>query len=102
MLEYGVVTLRYPARYSPHLSYLSFLGQWFRGPLSLPSINFNMPSNDGADVTGSRYLDDQRFHQSFTLPPDANRPSELKVTYADFGHQNDERVLLFCGPLFGR
>ncbi|KAI0436907.1 hypothetical protein F4803DRAFT_198279 [Xylaria telfairii] len=60
-----------------------------------------MPSNDGGGVTASRYLDDQRFHQSFTLPPDANRPSELKVTYADFGHRNDERVLLFCGPLFG-
>ncbi|GAP84223.1 putative interferon-induced GTP-binding protein Mx2 [Rosellinia necatrix] len=50
-----------------------------------------------------RYLDDERFHQTFTPPPDANRPSdpELKVTYADFGHRNDERVMLFCGPLLG-
>ncbi|KAI1753173.1 hypothetical protein F4782DRAFT_100702 [Xylaria castorea] len=61
-----------------------------------------MPSNNNnTDVTVSRYLDDERFHQSFTLPPNASRPSEFKVTYADFGHRNDERVLLFCGPLFG-
>ncbi|KAI0455968.1 hypothetical protein F5B21DRAFT_469284 [Xylaria acuta] len=62
-----------------------------------------MPSNNDADVpvTASRYLDDERFHRSFTLPPDGSRPSELKATYADFGHRNDERVLLFCGPLLG-
>ncbi|KAI8955808.1 hypothetical protein F4801DRAFT_574009 [Xylaria longipes] len=60
-----------------------------------------MPSNNNTDVAVSRYLDDERFHQNFTLPPDASRPSEIKVTYADFGHRNDERVLLFCGPLLG-
>ncbi|KAI0438926.1 hypothetical protein F4803DRAFT_71417 [Xylaria telfairii] len=54
-------------------------------------------------MTSTRpYLDDERFHQTLTLPPTgAARPSELKVTYADFGHRNNERVLLFCGPLLG-
>ncbi|KAI0194884.1 Alpha/Beta hydrolase protein [Xylaria flabelliformis] len=60
-----------------------------------------MSSNNNTDVAASRYLDDERFHRNFTLPPNDSRSSELKVTYADFGHQNDERVLLFCGPLFG-
>ncbi|KAI1767941.1 hypothetical protein GGR53DRAFT_52569 [Hypoxylon sp. FL1150] len=48
------------------------------------------------------YLDDERFHRTLTLPPiETTRPAELKVTYADFGHHNHERVLLFCGPLLG-
>ena len=58
--------------------------------------------NDG-DTTTRPYLDDERFHQTLTLPATgAARPAELKVTYADFGHRNHERVLLFCGPLLGR
>ncbi|KAI2619620.1 hypothetical protein GGR54DRAFT_630651 [Hypoxylon sp. NC1633] len=54
----------------------------------------------------SRYLDDERFHQTFTLPSGPGRPEELKITYSDFGYRNPdepqkERVLLFCGPLLG-
>ncbi|KAI1299008.1 Alpha/Beta hydrolase protein [Xylaria venustula] len=58
-------------------------------------------SNSSENHAAPQYLDDERFHQTFTLPPDANRPPNFKVTYADFGHRNDERVLLFCGPLMG-
>ncbi|KAI1819370.1 hypothetical protein F4861DRAFT_534511 [Xylaria intraflava] len=62
-----------------------------------------MPGNSDPDATLSRYLDDERFHRTFTLPPNDSRPSdtELKVSYADFGHHNDERVVLFCAPLLG-
>ncbi|KAI1745651.1 hypothetical protein F4680DRAFT_109734 [Xylaria scruposa] len=60
-----------------------------------------MSSNNNTDAAVSRYLDDEHFHRSFTLPSNDSRSSEIRVTYADFGHQNDERVLLFCGPLFG-
>ncbi|KAI3331672.1 hypothetical protein HD806DRAFT_478014 [Xylariaceae sp. AK1471] len=56
--------------------------------------------NDGSSAA-SQYLDDNRFHQRLSLPPNASRPAEFTVTYADFGHRNDERVLLFCGPLVG-
>ncbi|KAI1421976.1 hypothetical protein F5Y12DRAFT_660680 [Xylaria sp. FL1777] len=58
-------------------------------------------SNSAGNATASQYLDDERFHQTFTLPPADSRPAEFKVTYADFGHRNVERVLLFCGPLVG-
>ena len=61
-----------------------------------------MTGNNGANATALHFLDDERFHQSFTLPSDASRPAGLKVTYADFGHHSHERVLLFCGPLLGR
>ncbi|RWA03718.1 hypothetical protein EKO27_g11389 [Xylaria grammica] len=57
-------------------------------------------SNEGSAVD-SHFLDDERFHQKFTLPPNAHRSAEFQVTYADFGHRNGERVLLFCGPLMG-
>ncbi|KAI0203181.1 hypothetical protein F4808DRAFT_54893 [Astrocystis sublimbata] len=63
-----------------------------------------MTSNNdanAANAAAARVLDDERFNQSFTLPVDTNRPQELKVTYADFGHRNNEHVLLFCGPLLG-
>ncbi|KAI1119466.1 hypothetical protein F5Y14DRAFT_4273 [Nemania sp. NC0429] len=60
-----------------------------------------MTSHNNIDPVGSRDLDDACFSQSFTLPPTARRPAELKVTYADFGHRSDDRVLLFCGPLMG-
>ncbi|KAI0871347.1 hypothetical protein GGS24DRAFT_471848 [Hypoxylon argillaceum] len=60
-----------------------------------------MTSHNDASAAEPTYFDDECFHQSFTLPPSANRPEGFKVTYADFGHRNDERVLLFCGPLVG-
>ncbi|KAI0813777.1 hypothetical protein GGR55DRAFT_545344 [Xylaria sp. FL0064] len=58
-------------------------------------------SSSDENARAGQYLDDERFHQTFTLPPDPTRPAEFKVTYADFGHRNEERVLLFCGPLVG-
>lgn len=53
------------------------------------------------------YLDDPRFHQTFTLPADPSRPHPFTVTYSDYGYRNPEhpeleRVLLLCGPLLGR
>ncbi|KAI0975049.1 Alpha/Beta hydrolase protein [Xylaria arbuscula] len=57
--------------------------------------------SNSSENPAAHYLDDERFHQTFTPPPDGNRPPDFKVTYADFGHHNDERVLLFCGPLMG-
>jgi hypothetical protein len=60
-----------------------------------------MNNNDG-NAPAHQYLDDERFQQTLTLPPNASRPAEFKVTYADFGHRNEARVLLFCGPLVGR
>ncbi|KAI1324109.1 Alpha/Beta hydrolase protein [Xylariaceae sp. FL0255] len=52
-------------------------------------------------LTVSDYLDDERFHRKFTLPVSASRSEEIKVTYADFGDCNNERVLLVCPPLLG-
>ncbi|KAI0520716.1 hypothetical protein F5B22DRAFT_48601 [Xylaria bambusicola] len=60
-----------------------------------------MASSSEANATVSQYLDDERFHQTFRLPSGASRATEFKVTYADFGHRNNEHVLLFCGPLLG-
>ncbi|GKT60643.1 interferon-induced GTP-binding protein Mx2 [Colletotrichum tofieldiae] len=50
------------------------------------------------------FLNDQRFHQTFTLPAGPNRPDPFQVTYSDYGYrdlENPERehVVLFCGPL---
>ncbi|TDZ13230.1 hypothetical protein C8035_v006734 [Colletotrichum spinosum] len=52
------------------------------------------------------YLDDPRFHQSFTLPDTASLPQPFKVTYCDYGYRNPENpdlehVVLMCGPLLG-
>ncbi|GKT49111.1 uncharacterized protein ColSpa_09292 [Colletotrichum spaethianum] len=52
------------------------------------------------------FLDDPRFHQTFTLPAGPNRPHPLQVTYSDYGYRDlespeREHVLLFCGPLMG-
>ncbi|KAI1821153.1 hypothetical protein F4861DRAFT_482472 [Xylaria intraflava] len=55
--------------------------------------------NDAEDP--AQYLGAACFDQKFTLPTSDSRPAELNVTYADFGHHNDECVLLFCGPLVG-
>ncbi|KAK2020421.1 hypothetical protein LX32DRAFT_329946 [Colletotrichum zoysiae] len=54
------------------------------------------------------FLDDPRFHQTFTLPAGGpDRPHPFQVTYCDYGYrdpENPERehVLLLCGPLMGR
>ncbi|KAI1381278.1 hypothetical protein F4677DRAFT_120982 [Hypoxylon crocopeplum] len=60
----------------------------------------------GNNLELSQFLDDDRFHRTFTLPIGPGRSEEFKVTYSDFGYQNpenpgSERVLLFCGPLMG-
>ncbi|EFQ28237.1 hypothetical protein CGRA01v4_11845 [Colletotrichum graminicola] len=52
------------------------------------------------------FLDDPRFHQTFTLPAGPDRPNPFQVTYCDYGYrdpENPERehVLLICGPLMG-
>ncbi|KAI0160444.1 Alpha/Beta hydrolase protein [Xylariaceae sp. FL1272] len=60
-----------------------------------------MAPTEGSDANAAHYLDDERFHQSVVLPPSASRPSGMKVTYADFGHRNNDRVVLFCPPLVG-
>ncbi|KAH8891735.1 hypothetical protein GQ53DRAFT_136398 [Thozetella sp. PMI_491] len=60
-----------------------------------------MTDGSRRDADVSRYLDDERFHRTFTLPPNGNRSTEFKVTYADFGHDNDKDVILFCAPLMG-
>ncbi|KAI0467778.1 hypothetical protein F4859DRAFT_524948 [Xylaria cf. heliscus] len=49
-------------------------------------------SEGNAAVHG--YLDDERFYQTFKLPPNARRQADFNVTYADFGHRTDEHVLL--------
>ncbi|KAI1077151.1 hypothetical protein F5B20DRAFT_553347 [Whalleya microplaca] len=53
-----------------------------------------------------RFLEDERFHQTFTIPPIPGRQRPLTVTYCDYGYRNAdepqrEHVLLFCGPLQG-
>ncbi|KAI1265003.1 Alpha/Beta hydrolase protein [Xylariaceae sp. FL1019] len=60
-----------------------------------------MTNTEGRDADAAHYLDDERFHQSAVLPPSESRASEMKVTYADFGHRNKDRVVLFCPPLVG-
>ncbi|OTB00026.1 hypothetical protein M426DRAFT_245027 [Hypoxylon sp. CI-4A] len=66
------------------------------------TANMTRSGASDRDATTRPYLDDERFHQTLTLPPiETVRPTELKVTYADFGHHNHEHVLLFCGPLLG-
>ncbi|KAI1748339.1 hypothetical protein F4782DRAFT_551166 [Xylaria castorea] len=58
-------------------------------------------NNSEGNAAVPRYLDNERFHQMFKLPPNACRQADFNVTYADFGHRTDEHVLLFCGPLMG-
>ncbi|KAI1813064.1 hypothetical protein GGS20DRAFT_498867 [Poronia punctata] len=58
-------------------------------------------STDDSSTRSPSYFDDERFHQTLTIPPTPTRSTPLKVTYADFGHRNTDKVLLFCGPLFG-
>ncbi|KAK1574672.1 uncharacterized protein LY79DRAFT_565421 [Colletotrichum navitas] len=52
------------------------------------------------------FLDDPRFHQTFTLPAGPDRPHPFQVTYCDYGYRDPEspereHVLLICGPLMG-
>ncbi|KZZ90850.1 interferon-induced GTP-binding protein mx2 [Moelleriella libera RCEF 2490] len=54
------------------------------------------------------FLDDPRFSRSVELPadPSKNRPDVFHITYADYGHRDEqhpetETVLLFFGPLGG-
>ncbi|KAK2043548.1 hypothetical protein LZ31DRAFT_323203 [Colletotrichum somersetense] len=53
------------------------------------------------------FLDDPRFHQTFTLPAGGpDRPHPFQVTYCDYGYRDPENpehehVLLLCGPLMG-
>ncbi|KAI0011011.1 hypothetical protein F4779DRAFT_263560 [Xylariaceae sp. FL0662B] len=52
------------------------------------------------------FLEDERFHQTFTIPPTPSHQRPLTVTYSDYGYRNPdepqrEHVLLFCGPLQG-
>ncbi|KAK2019084.1 hypothetical protein LZ32DRAFT_598613 [Colletotrichum eremochloae] len=54
----------------------------------------------------AQFLEDPRFHQTFTLPAGPDRPHPFQVTYCDYGYRNpenpeSEHVLLFCGPLMG-
>ncbi|KAK4123657.1 hypothetical protein N657DRAFT_671751 [Parathielavia appendiculata] len=52
------------------------------------------------------FLDNPRFHQTFSLPADAprGRANPFTVKYADYGYRNEtqpeqERILLFFSPL---
>jgi len=52
------------------------------------------------------YIASRKFHQSFHLPPiqSQGRPQSLRITYADYGYQDDagssnEAVILVCGPM---
>lgn len=69
----------------------------------MPSPN----TTERADPNPAAYLNDPRFHRSFTIPAGPDRLEPFTVTYADFGHRDPEnpereRVLLLCSPLFGR
>lgn len=59
------------------------------------------------DPDPAEFLNDPRFHQTFTLPAGPNRPHPFQVTYSDYGYRNvddpsREHVMLLCGPLLGR
>ncbi|KAK0380330.1 hypothetical protein CLIM01_02321 [Colletotrichum limetticola] len=78
-------------------------------PLEMASQKAHQPVQSGPSRTDpgpEEYLNDPRFHQSFTLPPGNDRPDPFKVTYCDYGYRNldnpeREHVLLLCGPLLG-
>ncbi|WYZ41799.1 hypothetical protein EsH8_V_000694 [Colletotrichum jinshuiense] len=58
------------------------------------------------DPDPAEFLNDPRFHQTFTLPAGPNRPHPFQVTYSDYGYRNvddpsREHVMLLCGPLLG-
>ncbi|KAK1654625.1 hypothetical protein BDP81DRAFT_389693 [Colletotrichum phormii] len=66
----------------------------------------NQPGSSSTDPDPESYLNDPRFHQSFTLAPGSDRPENFKVTFCDYGYRNLdnpelEHVLLICGPLLG-
>ena len=52
------------------------------------------------------YVASRKFHQLFHLPPNPSqgRSKSLRITYADYGYQDDaglrnEAVILVCGPM---
>lgn len=49
------------------------------------------------------FLCDLRFHKRFTLPsnPETSRAKPYRVSYADYGDQDSDAVVLFCGALMG-
>lgn len=49
------------------------------------------------------FICDVRFHQSFFLSPnpETGRSKRYRVSYADYGDQNSDAVVLFCGALMG-
>ncbi|OHW97943.1 interferon-induced GTP-binding protein [Colletotrichum incanum] len=54
--------------------------------------------------SAAEYLQDSRFEQTFTLPPDNSYSEPFKVTYSDFGFRayagpEHDNVVLFCAPL---
>ncbi|OHE91976.1 hypothetical protein CORC01_12712 [Colletotrichum orchidophilum] len=74
--------------------------------IEMVSQNANQPVSSPTDPDPAEYLNDPRFHQSFTLAPGPDRPDPFQVTYCDYGYRNAddperEHVLLFCGPLLG-
>ncbi|KAJ1330877.1 3-oxoadipate enol-lactonase [Microdochium nivale] len=61
------------------------------------------PATPAPSVT--EFLQDSRFEQTFTLPPDDNHSEPFTVTYSDFGFRHPDgsahdNVVLFCAPLF--
>ncbi|KAH6851074.1 hypothetical protein B0I37DRAFT_445003 [Chaetomium sp. MPI-CAGE-AT-0009] len=56
--------------------------------------------------TGADFLDDPRFNRVFVYTPADNTSPPFKIKYADYGYRNEahpeqERVMLFSGPLQG-
>jgi pimeloyl-ACP methyl ester carboxylesterase len=49
------------------------------------------------------FICDIRFHRSFVLPPnpETGRGKTYRVSYSDYGDQNSDAVVLFCGALMG-
>lgn len=49
------------------------------------------------------FLCDRRFHRSYVLPPnpETGRDKPYRFTYSDFGKNDSEAAVLFCGALFG-
>lgn len=49
------------------------------------------------------FLCDRRFHKSFVLAPNpgSGRSTPYRVSFADYGDQDSNAVVLFCGALMG-
>jgi hypothetical protein len=68
------------------------------------------PSQHNLAIASSRFamgvlefLSDQRFHQSYVLPPNlkTGRDQAHRFSYADFGDPSSNAVVFFCGALMG-